>query len=471
MSTTNLEGWRGAFQDFTRDHGYEPLRVEGRLPEDLSGTLLRVGPVVFGVGGRPYGHWFDGDGGVLAVRFGGGQAQGAARRIETPSIRADRAAGRLGHSLYGSTVPWWRRLTGKVPGKNAANTSVMAWNGRFYALYEAGVPTELSTEDLRTLAETDLGVIVHHFSAHPHHVPERHTSYNFGMRYGRTTLLDLYALPDGAAARYLGAVPLPGATMIHDFIATPRHLVFFVSPLRLNIPRMLLGLGAFAENLEWKAALGTQVLVVPIDDLSRPLWFETEPFFAWHFGNAFERGEELVVDYVRHLDFGTHRWLQQVGRGGATTDTGGVLHRATLNLQTRTFRSEERSTRACEFPRVAPAARTQEHRHLYVSAYTGAGALRGPHDAVGRVDMHTGQETLFNLGPAGQYVSEPVFTPRAHATRDDDGYVLTQVYDAPSRLTHVAVLDARAPDAPPLARVWFEHAFPLTFHGDFVPTA
>src|SRR6516162_11848368 len=54
--------WRRAFRDLPREHGFEPLRVEGRLPEGLRGTLYRTGPSLFSTFGRRYGHWFDGDG-------------------------------------------------------------------------------------------------------------------------------------------------------------------------------------------------------------------------------------------------------------------------------------------------------------------------------------------------------------------------------------------------------------------------
>src|ERR1044071_8618071 len=144
-------GWRGAFRDFTKDHGFQPLRVEGRLPEELRGTLMRVGPVTFGVGQERYKHWFDGDGGILAARFDGSGAQGAARLIDNPSMRAEREAGRIISRGYGTAVPLWRKLRHGGKNKNAANTSVMAWNGRIFALFEGDVPTELSPEDLRSL--------------------------------------------------------------------------------------------------------------------------------------------------------------------------------------------------------------------------------------------------------------------------------------------------------------------------------
>lgn len=470
-SPSEQPGWRGAFRDFTRDHGFQPLRVEGKLPEDLRGSLMRVGPVTFGVGAERYGHWFDGDGGILAVRFDGSGAQGAARLIDTPSMRAQREAGHIISSGYGTAVPLWRRLKpgGGPARRNAANTSVMAWNGRVFALYEGNVPTELSPEDLRTLGETDLDCIVGTFSAHPHRVPGRKATYNFGLRYGRVTTLELYELPDGGAARHLGSVPLPGPTMIHDYIATERHLVFFVTPLRLKVFRMLLGIGAYSEALEWRPELGMQVLVVPIDDLANPVRIEAEPLYTWHFANAYEREDgNLVVDYVRYPDFGTNTWLRELAYGEPSTEAQGRLHRATVDLKARTFRTEERSTLSSEFPRVAPRVQTREHRYVYLGGHSGKAAQRGLFDAVTKVDMATGREERFGLGEA-QYPTEPVFVPRAGATEEDDGYVLTQVYDAPSGLTHVAVLDARHPEAGPLAKAWFEHAFPVTFHGGFMP--
>ena len=52
--------WTPLFSDLPREHGFEPLEVEGRLPADLAGTLYRVGPGLFSSFGRRYGHLFDG---------------------------------------------------------------------------------------------------------------------------------------------------------------------------------------------------------------------------------------------------------------------------------------------------------------------------------------------------------------------------------------------------------------------------
>ena len=63
----------GYTSSMAREHGFETLRVEGELPEALSGTLFRVAPGLFESHGRPYDHPFEGDGAVCAIRFQRGE--------------------------------------------------------------------------------------------------------------------------------------------------------------------------------------------------------------------------------------------------------------------------------------------------------------------------------------------------------------------------------------------------------------
>src|SRR5437773_2774217 len=119
-------GWHRAFADLPREHGYEPLAVEGRLPPELAGTLYRTGPSLFSSFGRRYQHWFDGDGAVSAVRFAGGRAEGAVRLVESAGLVAERKAGRALFGAYGTPTPgsFLQRLR-RMGAKNTGNISVM----------------------------------------------------------------------------------------------------------------------------------------------------------------------------------------------------------------------------------------------------------------------------------------------------------------------------------------------------------
>lgn len=435
-------------RDLEREHGFEPLTVEGTLPPGLRGTLYRNGPGQFGQFGQRYSHPFEGDGATTAIRIADGTALGAAKLHQTAGLVEERRAGKL---LYGLSAPWRRRVSNMMRGraKNTANTSVMMWQGRLFALMEAGRPTEVDPRDLTTIGETDLDVIGAMFSAHPHRVAARKAVYNFGLEYGRQTRIHLYELPDAGAARHLGAVDLPGPPMLHDFIATDTHLIFFVSPVRIDVPRMMLQVGGFDQMFRWRPEHGTEVICVPIDRPAEVVRFTVEPFYQWHFANAFTRDGQLVVDYVRYANFDSFHDIggQLAGTSRSALDRG-TYHRATIDLAARTLRSEPVVDRACEFPTVAPAEQGREHVITY--------AVFDELTAIGSIDAR-GTIVTHEL-PADQRATEPLVV---------DGYLLSLCHTR--ERAFVAVYDVQRIPEGPVVRIWLDHHVPITFHGVFAP--
>jgi all-trans-8'-apo-beta-carotenal 15,15'-oxygenase len=451
------------YRDPVREHGFEPLRSEGKLPPELEGTLYRNGPGLFGSFGRRYYHLFESDGALSAVRFAGGLAAGAHRVLQNAGLRQEREAGR---ALFGSAVSRPQRVRNVLTGrtKNAANTNVLAWQGRVFGLLEAARPLEVSPEDLRTLGESDLdGAVVETFSAHPHFVAARSALYNFGMRFGPKSAIDLYELPLRGRARRLGTLPLEAPTALHDFIATERHLVFVLAPTRLRLLRAMLGEVRPDRLFDWRPERGSEVVVVPIDAPERTVRFRTEAFFVWHFANAFEDGEEIVVDFVRHADVGALGVMRDAAaaRGGVIDMNQGVACRARIDARAGRFEGATLSSLPCEFPTVDVRRAGASRRYVWLTV-TVDGA-----PGVARLDTVRG-ETATWLLPRGQHPSEPVFAPRPGGDAETDGWVLVLVYDEAVQASHVAVLDAAAPDAGPVARAHFDHPIAVTLHGTWV---
>ncbi len=436
-SSVVLDMWS---KNLAREHGFEPLRIEGKLPSSLRGTLYRNGPGQFGQFGELYSHPFEGDGAVTAVRIADGKAHGTS--IVTPSegLVRERAARKI---LYGSRAPWRRRIGNALRGrdKNTANTSVVMWQGRLFALMEGAKPTELSPADLAMIGETDLGVIRGAFSAHPHRVAARNAIYNFGLEYGRRSRLHAYELPDAGAPRELGVIDLPAPVMLHDFIATETHLIWFVSPVRVDVPRAVLQLGSFDKWFRWQPEHGTEVIAMPIDRPQDTIRFTTDAFYQWHFANAFTRGGELVIDYVRYPDFQT---FSDIGHRASVND--GRYHRATIDLASKRLRSEALSDRACEFPTVAPGAKGREHAVAYAS-FDDLGAI-GAIRPDGAIEAH--------VLPADEKISEPLYA---------DGHLLALCHTRDA--AYVAVYSAERIAAGPVAKIWIDHHVPITFHGVF----
>ncbi|WP_437933316.1 carotenoid oxygenase family protein [Sorangium sp. So ce341] len=463
--------WLNGFRNLRREHGFELLRTEGTLPDALSGTLFRNGPGLFDRFGERYAHWFDGDGAVTGVRFADGRARGACRVVQTVGLQLERRAGRR---LFGGwntppARPFRELLLGD--GKNPVNTHALLYQGRLFATCEGGLPVELSPDDLGTLGEADLdGVLVHAFSAHAHRVPARRASYNFGARLGPKTELTVYELPDEGRPRRLATFAVEGARVLHDFIATERHLVFVLAPIYLQLWKMLLLRRGPMDASTWRAGRGTEIVIVPIDRPSDPIRMKVDAFLCEHTANAFERDGTLVFDFIHYptLD-ALERFVGGVAGGAVRGPLGGSLRRGILDPARRTLRLEERLPLPVDMPRVSPQVDARPHRYIYLTGYS-APSHDGmsPWDAVAKLDVERGSLERYVPGP-DQFPSEAVFVPRSGAGAEDDGYLLTLVYDARADLSYVAVLDARSPSGGPLARAFFDHPVPFGFHGAWMP--
>jgi all-trans-8'-apo-beta-carotenal 15,15'-oxygenase len=467
MKRATLPAWRCGFENLSREHDFLHLRVEGRLPGSLRGTLYRNGPGNFDVGGERYGHWFDGDGAVTAVRLDGrGGALGASRLVATPWRERERRAGRRLFGGYDTPMvnPMREFVFGDM--KNAANTNVMLHDGRLYAMCEIGKPFEISTRDLSTVGEVDLnGAVRSAFSAHPHRVPSRNATYGFGLGIGLRTRVDCFALADGLRTKRIASFDIDGQRVNHDFAVTPRHLVFFIAPFYLSPWNLLMGRGP-ASSASYRVDEGTEVVVVPIDDPSNVVRFRVPTFYMEHVINAFELpGGEIAIDYthyehVRDLE----DFVGSVATGAPTRAAKGTVRRAVVNPSQKTLRSEVLLDETAELARVSPRVESTRHRFSYLVSF----AENAPSTSLLKLDGESGSVTRYAPGRE-QYPSEAIFVPREGGGAEDDGWLLTMVLDARSRTSHLQILDAARLDAGPIARCHFDQVIPFGFHGAWAP--
>ncbi|MCF2969754.1 carotenoid oxygenase family protein [Synechococcus sp. Nb3U1] len=440
----------------------ELILLSGSIPPGLQGSLYRNGPGRLQRGDQRVGHWFDGDGAILAVHFRSGQATGLYRYVQTAGYQAEEQAGRYLFGGYGMRA---KRL-GQAP-KNAANTSVLALPDRLLALWEAGAPHQLDPTTLTTRGLDSLGQTraLPSYSAHPKRDPLTGDIYNFGVELGQKGILHLYRSNAQGQLQAHTRHPLPGLPFIHDFVLAGRYLVFLVPPVRLNPWPVLATLKSYSDSLRWDPNQPSQVWIFDRETLQFVSRNETDPAFQWHFGNGYEDQDGSVIfTQVRYPDFATNRYLAEVVSGQTQTAAIAFLWQMRVDpLTGQVLQSEPLLERGCEFPIVDPAVVGQPHRHLYLLLHRhGVDPARELFSGVGRVDVQTGSLLEADLG-AGRYPSEPLYAPDAEDP--GRGWLLSLVFDGHQNRSQVWIWDAAELDGDPCCRLELPEPIPLGFHG------
>ncbi|UXA18338.1 carotenoid oxygenase family protein [Mycobacterium sp. SMC-4] len=450
------------------EHDYRVQQIDGTIPADLRGTLYRNGPGRWeDHTGRPLRHLFDGDGLLSAFTIDDFQ-NGAGVGFRSRYVRTRHFRGRGTVSHMGTAAPGgWRSNIARVP-PNLANTNVVKHAGHLYALWEGGPPYEVDPETLQTLGARRFGGELRwlgSYSAHPSICPSSGAMFNFGVELAPRPHLRIYRTDPTGRLRHLRSARLPYAAMVHDFAITERYLVFIVSPIIPDAMSVALGRAPIGDTLRYRPERGSVFLLVPRDggEIRR---IEGEAVLHFHLSNAYEDGDDVVVDAITYTD---GRLLERIARfhTSSLADTPGQLSRFRITGAGRVS-VQPLSDSPCEFPRHHPAREGRRYRYAFLNTRRTLGAF---YDTVSKLDLDTQTELSYPAPEAGNSFCEPVFTPRPGATAEDDGWLLTVEYQASQQVSRLVILDAKDPSAGPLATAQLTHHIPQGFHGNFAPAS
>jgi carotenoid cleavage dioxygenase-like enzyme len=441
----------GNFAPVTTECTATDLPVIGQIPVALNGRYLRNGPNPVTPPDPETYHWFIGDGMVHGVRLRDGAAQWYRNRW----VRSRAVAEPLGETWAGGPV--------HADMDAAPNTNVIGHAGRTLALVESGpVPYEL-TDELETVGPTDLGgTLPAGYTAHPKLDPVSGELHAMAYWWGWGNQVQYIVIgTDGRVTRTVD-IPTKGSTMMHDFSLTEQHVVVYDQPVTFDLDDAMKGV---PFPYHWDDDYGSRVGVMPRNGTAADIrWFDVEPCYVFHPMNAYDDGDHVVLDVVRHP-----RMFDRVRNG--PDDGVPTLERWTIDRAGGKVIEERLDDRGQEFPRVDERLVSRRHRYGYAAVgddtvLTGAARRSGliKHD----LDTRTSQvhEFAARSGPA-----EGVFVPSSPDAAEDDGYVLSIVYDPERDGSDLVILAAQDFAGEPVARVQLPQRVPFGFHGNWVADA
>jgi carotenoid cleavage dioxygenase-like enzyme len=440
------------------------LPVTGELPAWLEGTLLRNGPAKFEAGHARFRHWFDGLAMLHRFTITGGKVAYGNRFLHS---KAYEAASRSKISYGEFATDPCRSLFKRVssiftgpPGSDNANVNLMRLGERFVAMTETPMPLEFDPETLEAagVAYEAPGTVT---TAHPHADAATGASLNYAVKFGRQNLYRFFTVAPGSLdSSVVASWPVAEPAYVHSFGLTDRWLVLTEFPFVVNPLRILLSGRPYIENYRWKPELGTRFTLVDRTTGHRRGGFTGEPCFAFQHVNAYEDGDDVVVDICAYPDPGIVEdlYLDRLRAGKPIAQA--ALTRFRLAMRDRSVHSERLAAAGLELPRVNYGrCNGRPYRYAFGIDVGPSGWI----EQIVKVDVE--RRDRLSWSESGSSPGEPVFVARPGGDSEDDGVLLSVVLDANRGASYLLVLDAT--DLTELARAQAPHHIPFGFHGQF----
>jgi carotenoid cleavage dioxygenase len=435
--------WRqGNFPPVTEEITETNLAVEGSIPPDLNGYYYRNGPNSWK---GPSRHFFFGDGMIHGVKIENGQARWYRNRyVETPF-------------LYGESSNF---KTAMDPAANQSNVSLIYHGGKLLSLGEAGLPYEMNHEDLSTKAPYDFqGKLAGAMTAHPKIDPVSGELFFFGYNAVKP-YLTYYRVSAAGELVQKEVLETAGPALMHDFAMTENYVIFMELPIVFSWFAMIKG---EALPFTWDNKAPSRIGVMPKTGSSKDLkWFDIDPAFVFHVMNAFEQGDDCILDVARYDQL----WVKD----SSDFDYPARLSRYTLGMKSGAANMQQISPQRMEFPQINRNLSGRSYRYGYSLGVIVAGAGSNRHETIGSIlkhDLLSGDVQTFEVGD-GAIPGEPFFVPSVNDGNEDDGYVLSYVYSPQSHSTSLWIMDAHNLSKV-LAKVNLAARVPQGFHGLWLP--
>ncbi len=424
------------------------LPVTGQLPTELNGRFFRNGANP--APGVTPSHWFDGDGMIHGIRLRDGNAEWYRNRWVRTKLLA-------GEQRFDPETFDFDLSAGR------ANTHVLRHGGRILALEEGSFPNEISP-DLDTLGPTDFGgAVTTPVTAHPHVCAETGEMHFFGYGLVSEPYVTYYVADASGQVIHAQPIDTPAPVMMHDFAISRNHAIFMDLPVVFDLDIALSGGGM---PFCWRPDNGSRIGLVDRRKIGtgapvETRWFDIDSCYVFHIVNAWdeEDGNVVVLDAGRH---------QSMWDGSPDAFEPCYLWRWRFDLRTGKVTEQQLDDVEHAFPRIDDRRTGFENRYSWaVTGRPDEPAITDAATGVVKYDLSDGSSTFHDFG-AGRSTSEPIFVPADDAAAEDEGWILSFVYDKADQTSQFVVLDAADMSADPVATIALPQRVPHGFHGSWI---
>lgn len=430
--------------------------VAGQIPADLDGVYLRNTENPLHPAVRNY-HPFDGDAMIHVVGFRDGTAFYRNRFVRTDGLLAEAEAGGaqwagLAERPESSPRPDGWGARGRM--KDASSTDVVMHRGTaLTSFYQCGDLYRVDPLNAGTLGKARWGgAFPAEWGVSAHPKADDRTGELLFFNYGKGAPYMHYGVVSADDELvHVVDVPLPGPRLPHDMAFTDDYVILNDLPLFWDPDALARGLHA----PRWHRDVPARFAVLPRRGSTADIrWFEAESTYVLHFTNAYQDGDEIVLDGFfqddpEPADTGIGNRWQRAFRFLALDRMQARLHRWRLNLATGGVTEERLTDSISEFGMINSGVAGRPYRYTWAALGEPSWFL---FNGLVRHDLHTGNEERYHYAP-GVFGSETAMAPRRGSrpgtSGEDDGYLVTLTTDMNADASFCLVFDAaRVADGP-----------------------
>ena len=431
------------------------LKALGDIPKDLEGAYYRNTENQVH---EPIGrfHPFDGDAMIHSINFDNGKANYVNKFVKTEGFLVEQE---MGKSMWAGLME--RTGSSKLPGwgaqggiKDSSSTDIIVHAGEpLTTFYQCGEGYQLNPYSLDTEQKASW-VPVGGVSAHPK--VDLSTGELLFFNYSKQSPYLNYGVVDkNQNLKHFVPIELPGPRLPHDMAYSKNYSI--INDLPLFWDQEMLKKGIHATRLH---DLPSRFAVIPRygnpEDIK---WFEADPTYVLHWNNAYEVGDELILEGY----FQEHPWPENyvdappgLERMMAFLDFSLLkprLHRWKFNLKTGATTEEDICNETIEFGVINQHIAGLEHRYTYSMVPT-----KG-HFTFDGITKHDHQKKSLTkyIFPEHIFISEVSFAPKTNGIDEDDGYLVTISNDVREKSSSCLLFDAKNIEQGPVCDIPLPH--------------
>ncbi|MDZ7401876.1 MAG: carotenoid oxygenase family protein [candidate division KSB1 bacterium] len=449
----------------------QDLPVTGKIPGWLKGTLFRNGPGTFELAHEKYRHWFDGLAMLHKFVIAEGKVKYSNKFLNCAAYDEAMATGLVRYSEF-ATDPSRSRL-GKIFAvfdqriTDSAKVNLAKIAGKYLALGETSKQLEFDPKTMKAL-----GVFYyekkykqHITTVHPQFDLNENMVYQLITRFSRVSHYRFVRISPDGRTKVVGEIPVSKPAYMHSFGLSPNYLILTEYPLVVQPLALLFQIKPFIENFKWQPKRGTVFHIMERASGKVIAQIKTDPFFAFHHINAFEQGDELVVDMNGYPDAEVIKafYLDRMKTPDYEIPFGD-LRRYRINLKTKTIRQEILSDECLELSNFDYQRYQFDGNYRFVYGVSiNKNKRQGFYNQLVKFDLKGGQTKIWF--EEHSYPGEPIFVGMPYRTREDDGVLLSVILDERTERSYLLILDAESMQE--IARAEVPQPILFGYHGAF----